>query len=119
MRRRAVSTFAATWALSGVLLAGCGGGEPGEDEKAAACASWDRYEDALDDSNQTLGKPQSEQVEIFEAEFRAYDEVKQAFTKAAAADESWSDVQEAAYAVSSDENASRRKIDAACDRLRS
>ena len=64
-------------------------------------------------------RPRRAQVEIFEAEFRAYDEVKQAFTKAAAADESWSDVQEAAYAVSSDENASRRKIDAACDRLRS
>ena len=107
---------AIVWLIAPVLLAGCSGN--GNEEKTAACTAWRGYEAALEKSNRTLGLPKAEQVAIFEAEFQAYGDAKKAFAVAAAADESWSDVQEAVYSLyTSDEAASRRKVVAACDRL--
>lgn len=115
---------------AGALLAGCGS----SGSKVEACAAWDTAMRADEKLMAGAGDPQLPDTGDIEADVEtaledleeqtdqvgnANSVAKDAFSKAAAEDPEWEDVQEAAYEqLSSGGEAGKATVTAACDRLR-
>lgn len=114
----------------GAVLTGCGGGN---DSKAQACSEWqaaekaaEAYDVAMDSRDypdtgdfdadlETMLDQVDQQIDTLVA---AKKKAKAAFTKAAADDEEWASVQQAAYDwLENGEGDGRATVRAACDLL--
>lgn len=126
--------------ISGVLLAtlltlaGCGSSDSKADSKADACAAWDKAMRADQELWEWINAPDlpdtgdpMADIEAIEASMDDLDKrtneledaeeaAKDAFSKAAAEDPEWEDVQAAAYEhLSSGETEGKATVEAACD----